>query len=151
MNDVAKTGAMAIQQRGENNAVAEVAAQREIAEVQAQIFMARQFPRDEVSAVDKIMKACTRESLAETATYTYARGGTDISGPSIRLAETIAQCWGNISFGVRELEQRNGESKVEAYAWDLETNARVNKVFQVSHIRHTRKGQERLTDPRDIY
>ena len=96
--------------------------------------------------------SCTRTSLAEQALYTYSRGGTDISGPSIRLAEAVAQQWGNLQFGIRELEQRNGESTVEAFAWDLETNTRQVKVFQVPHTRYTKsKGNTALSDPRDIY
>jgi len=125
--------------------------QRAIAEVQAAMVIARQNPRDQIGAMDRILQACTRTGLAEQALYTYARGGTDISGPSIRLAETIAQCWGNFQFGVRELEQRPGESTVEAYAWDVETNTKQVKVFQVPHTRYSRNGTTALKDPRDIY
>ena len=63
----------------------------------------------------------------------------------------MAQNWGNIDFGIIELEQKNGESQVMAYAWDLETNTRQTKVFTVPHIRSTKKGNVPLTDPRDIY
>lgn len=83
--------------------------------------------------------------------YTYARGGSNITGPSIRLAEAIAQTWGNLTFGIRELEQRHGESTMEAFCWDLERNVRQVKTFQVKHTRHTRKGSYALEDPRDIY
>ncbi len=38
-----------------------------------------------------------------------------------------------------------------AYAWDLETNTRQEKIFSVPHIRSTKKGNVPLTDPRDIY
>jgi hypothetical protein len=132
-------------------ALAEAAASREVAEVQAAMMLAKRFPRDEKSAMDKIMVACQREGLASTAIYQYARGGQDISGPSIRLAETIARCWGNIHFGLREIEQRDGESTVEAYAIDLETNTRAQRVFQAKHVRSRRSGNEDLIDPRDIY
>jgi hypothetical protein len=101
--------------------------------------------------MDKILNACTRQSLAESALYTYFRGGTDITGPSIRLAEAIAQAWGNLDFGIRELEQKNGASTVEAYAWDMESNTRQTKIFQVKHWRSTKKGGYQLSDPRDIY
>ena len=64
----------------------------------------------------------------------------------------MAQNWGNIFCGINEVEQRNGESTVEAFAIDLETNTRVSKVFQVPHIRYSQKeGAKALTDPRDIY
>lgn len=129
-----------------------VAQQREIAEVQSKMILARANPRDEKAAVDRILQACTRQALAESALYNYARGGTEISGPSIRLAEVLAQNWGNIDFGIRELEQRDGESTVEAYAWDLQTNVCQRKIFQVPHIRYSKsKGNVLLADPRDIY
>lgn len=129
----------------------EQGSQREIAEVQAAMTIAKRFPRDPRRAMDRIINACSRVSLAECAVYQYARGGTDVTGPSIRLAEAVAQEWGNLQFGVRELEQRLGESTVEAYAWDLETNTRSSKIFQVKHKRHTKKGTFELEDPRDIY
>ena len=125
--------------------------QRAIAEVQAAMVIARANPRDPIAAMDRILNACTRPTLAEAAIYTYARGGSNISGPSIRLAETIAQAWGNIQFGIRELDQRGGESTVQAFAWDVETNTRREVTFQVPHIRHTKSGARRLEDPRDIY
>ena len=134
-----------------HNAVAVAQQQREVAEVQGAIAIAKRFPRDQVQAMDRILQACTRPSLAESALYSYSRGGTDVTGPSIRLAETLAQCWGNIHIGIRELEQRDGESTVEAFAWDAETNVRHVKVFQVRHERHTKSGVKHLTDPRDVY
>lgn len=133
------------------DALVETGVQREIAEVQAAMAIAKRFPRSPIEAMDRILQACTRPKLAEGALYSYARGGAEVTGPSIRLAEAMAQTWGNIQFGIRELEQRNGESTVEAFAWDLETNVRQTKVFQVAHKRHTKRGATRLEDPRDIY
>lgn len=144
-------GASTVPARATNNAAADAGQQREIAEVQAAMVIAKRFPRNPIASTDRILQACMRPTLAEGALYSYARGGTDITGPSIRLAEAMAQAWGNIQFGVRELEQRGGESTVEAYAWDLETNTRQSKVFQIQHERHTKNGAKKLTDPRDIY
>ena len=118
---------------------AAMATTRQAQEVQAAMIVAKHFPRDERVACDRILNACTRRSLAEGAIYSYSRGGTEVSGPSIRLAECIAQNWGNIDFGYIELEQKNGESQVMAYAWDLETNTRQSKVFSVPHRRDTKK------------
>jgi hypothetical protein len=127
------------------------AVSREIASIQGAIFMARKFPRDEQASKNRILAACKRPGLAFSAIYKYARGGANVEGPSIRLAETLAQAWGNIDYGIRELEQGDGESVVEAYAWDLETNTRQTKRFVVPHKRHTRNGDTALDDPRDIY
>jgi hypothetical protein len=74
-----------------SNAVAESSAQREAQEVQAMMVIAKRFPRDQVQAMDRILQACTRPTLAEGALYSYSRGGSDVTGPSIRLAEAIAQ------------------------------------------------------------
>ncbi len=124
---------------------------RVIAEVQARTMQAVGAPRNVNAAYTRIMQACERESLARKAMYSYPRGGQAVTGPSIRLAEVLAQNWGNIECGVKELSQANGESVMEAYAWDLETNFRDSKTFTVPHVRHTRQGKKPLTDPRDIY
>ena len=58
---------------------------------------------------------------------------------------------GNIDYGIIELEQKDGKSEMMAYAWDLETNTRVTKIFGVEHKRDTRNGSYALTDSRDIY
>lgn len=143
------------QQQGKSMAQAtslvEVESQRAIQEVQAAMVIAKKFPRNQIDSMDRILTACTRTTLAEGALYSYSRGGSDITGPSIRLAETIAQMWGNIQFGIKELSQANGESTVEAFAWDIETNTRQVKVFQVPHIRYSKSGSKKLEDPRDIY
>jgi len=89
--------------------------------------------------------------LAKVAVYEYPRGGTKVTGPSIRLAEAVAQAWGNIDTGIIELERKDGESVAMAYAWDLETNYRQTKTFTVPHLRVTKHGSTVLTDPRDIY
>lgn len=137
--------------RAAQNAVAQSDQQRAVAEVQAAMMIARMNPRDPVAAMDRILNACTRPTLANAAVYTYSRGGSDVSGPSIRLAEAMAQSWGNMQFGLRELSQSGGESTVQAYAWDVETNTRREITFQVPHVRHTRKGRTFLEDPRDVY
>ena len=144
------SGAMTVRP-STNNALVDVETQRAISEVQGAIVLAKKFPRNQKEACDRILNACQRVSLAKDAVYTYSRGGTSVSGPSIRLAEAIAQNWGNLQFGIVEMEQRSGESTVKAYAWDVETNTKQEKVFQVAHIRYTKQGTKQLSDPRDIY
>lgn len=138
------------------NALAASDQGRAIAEVQAAMIIARQSPRDQIAVMDKIINACTRPSLAESALYQYSRGGSDISGPSIKLAEAIAQQWGNIQFGFNELSRGIDPdgvtfSEIGAYAWDLESNTRRPLQFRVRHWRDTKKGGYPLKDERDIY
>lgn len=136
---------------GNRNSQTEMMISRQAQEVQAAMVVAKKFPRDEFSAIEKIKRTCQRNTLAEQAIYSYPRGGKNVNGPSIRLAEAIAQNWGNIDYGIIELEQKNGASEMMAYAWDLETNTRVTKIFSVEHRRDTKNGSYKLTDSRDIY
>lgn len=124
---------------------------RAIEEVRAAMVIAKQFPRDEMAAADRILQSCQRSTLAESAVYVYPKGGAQVTGPSIRLAEAMARHWGNLQWGIRELSQSNGESIMEAFCWDVENNSKQVKQFTVPHIRHTRNGQVKLRDPREIY
>lgn len=134
------------------NSQTEIAISREVQAVQAQVLMAKKFPRDEYMATERIKRACQRKALAESAIYAYPRGGKNVEGPSIRLAEAIAKNWGNLECGVTELEKTEGQSTMMAFAWDLETNTRISKTFTVEHTRDTKaKGKVKLTDDRDIY
>ena len=51
------------------DASVQVASQRELAEVQGMIVLAKKFPRDEKRAMDKILNACSRPGMAEVAVY----------------------------------------------------------------------------------
>lgn len=124
---------------------------RAAAEIQAALTIAASRPRDEKRAVDRILNACQRPRLAENSQYDFSRGGTAITGANVRLLEVIASCWGNLQYGFRELEQRDGQSHVEAFAWDLETNTRVTRVFAIPHKTKAYGELKTLTDPTDIY
>ena len=149
MSDLNPFGNEATESAG--GAIAAVGEAREIAEVKAAMAVAQMYPRDQRKAMDRILNACARPTLAEKAQYAFARGGQEITGPSIRLAETIAQGWGHLQYGMRELSNVGGASEVEAYCWDLESNVRKSIQFTVSHVRNTKKGSYALTDSRDIY
>ena len=125
--------------------------QRAIAEVQASLLIAQSCPRNELRARDKLLVACQRLRLAEGAVYTYKRGGTEVKGPSIRLAEAAARYYGNLDYGFREVARRPGESEVEAYCWDKESNTRVSRLFTVKHLRDKGGKSVALSTERDIY
>lgn len=129
---------------------------RELAETQTKYLMAERFPRDERAAMDRILNAFSRHGLAERSQYQFARGGSDIAGPSIHAAQSIAQGWGNIEFGWRELSRGMGAdgkpySEVEAFAVDLQSRVPSRITFIVPHWRDTKSGGYRLKDERDIY
>ena len=151
MNDLNVFSNSQRQEMSVASAATAIAATKQAQEVQARMVVAKKFPRDEEAAMNRILKSCQRTTLAESAMYSYPRGGQEVTGPSIRLAECLAQNWGNIEFGYTELERKQGESTIEAYAWDLETNTRQSKVFTVKHQRDKKGGSQELTESRDIY
>ncbi|WKN53800.1 hypothetical protein HJ581_0008310 [Rhodococcus opacus] len=126
---------------------------RAIAEVQAAVLVAQQNRRSKPIAVEEMRDSTAQKSVAERAFFSFPRGGETVSGPSIHLARELARCWGNIQYGVAELRRDDdkGESEMQAFAWDLETNARNAITFIVPHKRDTRSGTRQLTDMRDIY
>jgi hypothetical protein len=68
------------------------------------------------------------------------------------MAEVLAQNWGNLDFGIREIERRNGVSIAESYCHDLETNTKQTKIFEVPHEIDLKGGKKKkLTDSREIY
>lgn len=121
------------------------------AEVLGQMQVAKAFPRDEVAAICRIINSCQRPELAEISSYTYAKGGTEVTGASVHLLKAIAAKWGNLKSGYTIVESNAMQTKCEAYATDLETNFTERVPFVVRHIRHTRNGDYPLTDDREIY
>ena len=134
-----------------NQGTVAIEASRAIAEAQGKLVIAKRFPRDEISAYAKAIEACQRPSMAEKAFYSFPRGGQVVEGPTIRFAEELARCWGNIDYGIKELSQDDGKSEMQAYAWDLETNAQSVQNFTNLHQREVGKKMQVLTSLRDIY
>lgn len=134
-----------------NQGTIAIEASRAIAEAQGKLVIAKRFPRNEVEAYAKAMEACQRPSMAAKAFYSFPRGGQTVAGPTIRFAEELARCWGNIDYGIKELSQDEGKSEMQAYAWDLETNAQSVQNFTNPHQREQGKKMVALTSQRDIY
>jgi hypothetical protein len=132
-------------------ASAQALIQRESQEIQARMLVARNFPRDALKAMDRILNAFTRPTLCEDAKYEYARGGQQVTGLSIRAAEVLAQNWGNLACGVAELSRAGGQSECLAFAQDLETGFYDERRFYVRHWRDTKKGGHPVSEERDIY
>ena len=143
-NGITLQGATA---NGANLALASASA----AEVLGQMQVAKAYPRDEVMAISRILNSCQRPELAEMSSYTYSKGGTEVTGASVHLLKALAARWGNIKSGYTIVERNKLSTKCEAYATDLETNYTVRVPFVVEHIRHTKKGDYPLTDEREIY
>jgi len=144
---------MSVKQQSGGNAggAMAIATSRQSADSQTQMIAAKHYPRDENMAMARILKACERKGLAEAAVYSYKKGDSVIEGASIRLAEVMAQNWGNMNCGFTVLDSSETESQVMAFAWDLETNTQKQLTFPVSHLRVTKSSSWLLKDPREIY
>lgn len=136
------------QQRGQ---AAQFQETRELSEIKGKMYLARQFPRDPEWCKQQMLMECQRPELAQAAQYEYPKGDTVVKGPSIRLVEVLARHWGNLDFGVNEIEAQDGSTLIKAFAWDLESNVYDEKTFNVKHERSTKFGTKKLTDERDIY
>jgi hypothetical protein len=127
---------------------------RAVAEVQAMVIVAQQCPRDLQRAYAEMKEVCGRTALADRAFYRVPNRG---NGPSVHLARELARVWGNIEYGVRELRRDDeaGESEIQAFAWDLQTNTRSSRTFIVPHARmkkvNGKQTREPLIDLGDIY
>lgn len=129
---------------------------REMAEMQTKFLMAERFPRDEVKAMDRIINAFSRPTMAEIAQYEYAKGGSSVAGLSIHSMQAIAQQWGNMEFGWSEVSRGTGPdgvpfSEVRAFAWDLQSRTCRPLQFIVRHWRDTKSGGYKLKDEREVY
>lgn len=125
---------------------------RAVAEVAAAVRVARDFPRDEALAFQRMERSCGTQALAERAFYSLPRAGGRVEGETVHLARELAGCWGNLDYGVREMRRDDnaGVSEMQAWAWDQETNVRSSRSFVVPHARMKNKKREALTDLGDI-
>lgn len=122
---------------------------RAVAEVQSAVIVAQQIPRDLQRAEAEMRDACSRMAMAKQAFYQVPKRGT---GPSVHLMRELARIWGNSQYGVNELARNDakGESEVQAWAWDVQTNTRSNRTFIVPHARMKDGRRQELTDLGDI-
>ena len=100
------------------------------AEVDTQISTAKKYPRtlSKVKA-DMLSFATLDQETAESCFYTLPRGGKNIQGPSVRLAEIAVSCYGNLRAGSRIIDTiSTGDSPhvvIQAVCHDLERNVAV--------------------------
>lgn len=109
------------------------AAQRE---VESAVILAKRYPRNELEAYQRVMRACGRPNFAEKGNYAFPRGkrkdedgnwvSNIVKGPSVYLARELAKAWGNIRFGYRITFDDVEEREIESWAWDLESNLYVS-------------------------
>jgi hypothetical protein len=91
-----------------------------------QISTARRYPRDEASALKRmIAEVSSSPQVAESCVYAVRRGSKYCRGPSIRFAEIAARNWGNMRVAALGHEEGRATITARAMAWDLQSNTAV--------------------------
>jgi hypothetical protein len=116
-------------------------------EIDIQIASAKRFPRKkDAEIVDKIMSRATlTPSVAEECIYSLKRDTKTIVGPSIRFAEIVRSCYGNIRVASRfsriDMDDRMRQAViVEAVAFDVEMNDSVGSQVRRSIMTSAKNG-----------
>lgn len=119
-------------------------------EIQSAIIIARKFPRNEEQCFQSLMKACSRQSFAEDARYSFPRADVEVTGPSVNLAREAARVWGNIRYGLYIVRDDAQSRLIRAWAWDIQTNTKVELEDDFQKLIQ-RKGKGWITpDERDL-
>lgn len=100
------------------------------AEIDSQISTAKKYPRQLTTVKSNMLSFATLdEETAESCFYSLPRGGKNIQGPSVRLAEIAVSCYKNIRVGSRVMQSvttgDNPHVVVQAICHDLENNVAV--------------------------
>jgi hypothetical protein len=96
------------------------------AEVDIAITTAKKFPRELAECRQMVLSlATTSKETAESCFYALPRGGKSISGYSVRLAEIIANSWGNLNCGTRVVGNDGKVVTAQAVVHDLQRNVRI--------------------------
>lgn len=100
-------------------------------EIDIQIVTAKRFPR----SIRKFMEeaeslACLNDDIAASCFYKLKRNSRDegskvIEGPSVRFAEIISSCWGNMRIEGRTSHEDDRFVYGQGTSWDLERNVLI--------------------------
>lgn len=95
----------------------------DVGAVDIQVKTARLYPRDLKKALSNILFLATQDKeTADNCFYSVRRDGKTIRGASIRLAEIITSCYGNIRASSRIVSNDGKMVTAQGMCWDLENN-----------------------------
>ena len=102
-------------------------------EIDMQIATAHEFPRDIKQSQKNILAMATiDEDTAEDCFYVLHRNGGNsggdnaIEGLSVRFAEIVADCWGNLRVAARIIGNDGKQITAQGVCHDLETNGAIS-------------------------
>lgn len=102
------------------------------ARIQAQYYVAVNYPRSYEQSRFRILEACGRPSFADKVEYKKpVSSKVTITGPSIRFAELALREWGNIDYSNSVLYDDETTRRVSVVVTDLETNTTFSSAIQI--------------------
>lgn len=107
------------------------------AEIDMQISTARAFPRSISKFIKDVMSLATvTPEIAESCMYALPRGNKTVEGPSVRLAEIVASCYGNLRTGARVIYNDGKHVTAQGITHDLEKNIMHTEEVKRSIMQH---------------
>jgi hypothetical protein len=107
--------------------------------VDIQVSTARQYPRSITSFIQRATEMATlTPEIAASCIYALPRDGKTIEGPSARLAEIVANAWGNLRIQAGATENDDRYITARGEAWDVEANTAI--AFEVRRRITNRSG-----------
>lgn len=110
-------------------------------EMKASVELAKAFPRNIEAIKEAIKQACSNEEFAKQCIAKDDKGGH--YGSAV-LVKFIANEYGNIEFGARQISQNEKEATFTMFCWDIEKN--IKKTETCSVACQLRKATENETD-----
>jgi hypothetical protein len=118
----------------------EIYQSQERAAIDSQIATAKMYPRNIKRSVENAIATVTLDKeTAQTCNYSLPRAGKTISGPSVHLAKTLAQVWGNMRVEAKVVSIDKTSITSQAVAFDLETNLAIK--VEVKRSIMTKRGR----------
>jgi hypothetical protein len=119
------------------------------AEIDVQIATAKAYPRSITKFIRKVLSMATiSEDVAESCHYALPRGGKFVEGPSVRLAEIVAACYGNLRTGARIVFTDEKKTVAQGVAHDLEENYFNSQEVERSILQHVWENDPKTGKPR---
>jgi hypothetical protein len=92
-------------------------------EIDMQVGTAKRYPRSIATFRSEALSMATLDQqTAEACFYALKRDGKTIEGPSVRLAEIVASCWGNLRVEGRIVADDGRFVVAQGTCWDVERN-----------------------------
>lgn len=96
------------------------------AEVIMQMEFARKYPRSVTQFKREALTLATEdEETAASCFYALPRAGKTIEGPSVRLAEIVAHCWGHLRVLTRDVDEAEKVVRAQTVCWDMQANVAI--------------------------